>query len=438
MKGDMKDNTKDNPKDSNTDPNPMEELPHENEEESIYKDELEESVDEKAEIEYGKTAVARSAKQNMAIMAVGLLVVGLIVYMSFFRDSGPKKDVKEVSGEVSKPVSASEELSLPSIPDTPAPPPDFSLPSNKTSITSPPIPAPPPAMPATPPAAPHLQPAMPADPGPIKSSVDNQQLIQSKNSSTIMLSNGASGKDGKKSSQMYLENFIPDHTGSAQQRITKVGNMSLLIAQGKVIDTVLETPINTTYPGPVRAIVSSDVYSENGNNVLIPRGSRVIGQFTGGYSPGQTRVMVTWNRIIMPDGYDIAIDSPAVGPIGIMGVEGIIDSQIVPTMTNAILLSAINVAFTEMAANLTGSNNSSQSSSSTTAGTVTNTTNTTPTQQAIGQQATTIGSTAQSVAQQSYSTTPFITVDQGTMVSIFVNRDLLFPSDITAGKIVVK
>ena len=81
----MKDNKDENQVPS--DKNPMEEsavpLDANKNQESLYSDELEDT-DEKAEIEYGKTAVARGTKQNMVMVGGLLLVVALIVYFTFF------------------------------------------------------------------------------------------------------------------------------------------------------------------------------------------------------------------------------------------------------------------------------------------------------------------------------------------------------------------
>ncbi len=441
--GAMKDNNSDDNKAAEIplDKNPMEEpvVPPNIEQgtESLYHDELEDT-DEKAEIDYGKTAVARGSKQSMVMVGGVFLVIGLIVYFMFFKNS-TKTMPTDSDSLANRPISATEELSLPDIPNSPVPPADFSLPEDQKPKPQ----QQPPVAPSAPIIAPKQPIAIPAPQPEVPSITGNpQQGLQEKIQAPMIIggSNSKDEKEAKKNAEkMYVEDFIPAHTSSAQQKITKVGNMSLLVAQGKVIETVLETPVNTNYPGPIRAIVSSDVYSENGNNVLIPRGSRVVGQFTGSYVPGQTRVIITWDRIIMPNGYDVAVSSPAVGPIGTMGVEGVVDTQITPTITNAVLFSALNVAFADIASSMTNSGGQSSASSTTApGGVVTSTTTSTPTQQAIQQQSTTLGNTIQGLAQQSFATKPFITLDQGTLVSIFVNRDLLFPSSISNKGVVVK
>lgn len=393
--------------------------------------------DEKAEVDSGKTVVAQTAKQNMVSIIILVVIIGIIIYFSFFRHSGKEEKKQEYTAptNVTKPISASEELSLPSIPNSPPPPPQVSLPKAPT-IPSESLPAP--QLPKLPQAAPkETSSGILSGYLPTQNSYAAKQKIQTKVGAPMMLtdSNSASSSNDKKDKQLYVENFIPAHTSSAQQRVTRVGNMALLIAQGKIIDSVLETPINTNYPGPVRAVVSSDVYSENGKNILVPRGSRLVGQFSGGYTPGQTRIILTWDRIIMPNGYDIAVSSPAIGANGTAGVEGIVDTQIAPALTNAVLYSALNVSFAKIVSEVTKSNTQSQTTSTSgvpgTGSGVTTTATTTPTQQAINQQTQNLGNTTQDLAKQFTTAKPFITLDQGTLVSVFVNRDILFPKNLS-------
>lgn len=408
---------------------------------SLYHEELQDH-DEKAEIGSGKTIVAQTAKQNIVTLVILVAIIGAVIYFFFFRNSGPEEKKVDYKAPINtaKPVSAADELTLPSIPNSPPPPPEITLEQVKKQQNAPSVPIPKAPTKPTPPGYPSIPESLP-----IKNAFSEKQKIQSRLGSSIMLTNSGSGADGKgqddkNKAPLYVENFIPAHTSSAQQRVTRVGNMSLLLAQGKIIESVLETPINTNYPGPVRAIVSADVYSENGKNILVPRGSRLVGQFSGGYTPGQTRITLTWDRIIMPNGFDIAVSSPAIGSGGTAGVEGVVDTQIAPAITNAVLYSALNVTFAKIASEVTNSNNSSTTTVTpgipgTAPGT---TTNNTPTQQAITQQTQALGNTVQDLAKQFTTAKPFITLDQGTLVSVFVNRDILFPQSLSNNTRVVE
>ena len=84
-----------------------------------------------------------------------------------------------------------------------------------------------------------------------------------------------------------------------------------MITEGTVIAGVLETAINSTLPGMVRAVNAADVYSHDGSQLLIPKGSRLVGRYQADIRRGQVRVFVLWTRIIRADGLSILINSPA-------------------------------------------------------------------------------------------------------------------------------
>jgi len=113
------------------------------------------------------------------------------------------------------------------------------------------------------------------------------------------------------------------------------------VAQGTLIPAVLETAIDTDLPGYVRAVVSRDVKSFDGTKVLIPRSSRLVGQYKSGLSSGQTRAYVIWSRLIRPDGVSIALGSPAVDFSGESGLTGKVDSHFFKRFSSAVLLSVV-------------------------------------------------------------------------------------------------
>ena len=274
------------------------------------------------------------------------------------------------------------------------------------------------------------------------------QQEQAKMKSSIMLTGGGQGsnssaasgtKTGTVSTRDLTNNFTPATTSAPSSQLTAVGDMSGIIAQGKIIETVLETPINTNYPGPIRGLISRDVYSEMGSNVLIPKGSRVIGTMAGGYSAGQTRVIITWNRIIMPNGYDMQVQgSPGVDKLGMIGVEGIVDRQLWNTLGNALLISAINIALADVVQNAFNVGSQTSTVSTGTDGVQTSTNTLTPTQQSAQTSLSNLSSTFQQWLSSNFTVKPFINLDQGTIIKIFVNADLQFPSYISSGVNVVK
>lgn len=125
---------------------------------------------------------------------------------------------------------------------------------------------------------------------------------------------------------------------------TRMGDPARTIAQGSLIPAVLETAINSDLPGYARAVVTRDVRSFDGSQVLIPRSSRLIGEYKSGLADGQKRVYVTWIRLIRPDGVSIAIASPATAPSGGTGLAGQVNSHFVQRFGSAILLTVVGAA----------------------------------------------------------------------------------------------
>ncbi|USI73441.1 TrbI/VirB10 family protein [Sphingomonas morindae] len=120
-----------------------------------------------------------------------------------------------------------------------------------------------------------------------------------------------------------------------------LANPATTVTQGTLIPAVLETAIDTDLPGYVRAVVSRDVKSFDGSQVLIPRSSRLIGQYKSGLSAGQSRAYVIWSRLIRPDGASVALGSPAVDFSGTSGLAGKVNSHFMQRFGAAALLTVI-------------------------------------------------------------------------------------------------
>ena len=110
--------------------------------------------------------------------------------------------------------------------------------------------------------------------------------------------------------------------GGAPAQAKAMGNPTTTVTQGTLIPAILETAIDTNVPGYVRAVVSQDVRSFDGTKVLVPRSSRLIGQYQSGLQNGQKRAYVIWTRLIRPDGASVNLASPAIGFDGTTGLAG--------------------------------------------------------------------------------------------------------------------
>ncbi|MWV29021.1 type VI secretion protein [Erythrobacter sp. GH3-10] len=118
-------------------------------------------------------------------------------------------------------------------------------------------------------------------------------------------------------------------------------NPATTVTQGTMIPAILETAINTDVPGFVRAVVSQDVRSFDGSSVLIPRSSRLVGQYQSGLQAGQRRAYVIWQRVIRPDGVTVSLQSPATSFDGTAGLAGEVDNHFFSRFGSAMLLSVI-------------------------------------------------------------------------------------------------
>ena len=151
----------------------------------------------------------------------------------------------------------------------------------------------------------------------------------------------SSSEDGRLNPE---ERFAARISGSLTDtsRATQLRDLSRIVPQGFVIPAVLETAIDSDLPGSVRAVVSRDVRGFDGANVLIPRGSTLIGQYRSAATVGQTRAFVVWSRIITPSGVSIDVGSPATDQLGRGGLAGEADTHFFQRFGASILLSVVS------------------------------------------------------------------------------------------------
>lgn len=224
----------------------------------------------------------------------------------------------------------------------PLPLPLASLPPVRAEIIAPmPTETPPPPAPVMPPlrqtpSAPPMSAPMPADTSPIPISPPSSagRVVRADSGSPLIVDLGPG--DG-------LGNASAGASDDQAVRASIIRNRAFLVPQGSMISAVLETPIDSRRPGLVRAIVSRDGRGFDGAQVLIPRGSRLIGEAGGEVKSGQKRVLVTWTRLIRPDGVAIRIGSPAADVLGGAGIRGKVNTHFLERFGNAVLQSALTI-----------------------------------------------------------------------------------------------
>jgi type IV secretion system protein VirB10 len=93
------------------------------------------------------------------------------------------------------------------------------------------------------------------------------------------------------------------------------------VFEGDVMETVLTNRLDGSFSGPVNCMVTTNVYSHDGQRLLIPQGSRVLGEVRKVESFGQQRLAVVFHRLIMPDGFWVSLDQlPGLNQIGETGL----------------------------------------------------------------------------------------------------------------------
>lgn len=121
--------------------------------------------------------------------------------------------------------------------------------------------------------------------------------------------------------ERFLERPTDRRTVSFE-RLTGLASPAILQA-GAVIPAALITGIRSDLPGLVTAQVTQNVYdSPTGRMLLIPQGSRLIGDYDSDVAFGQSRILLAWNRLILPDGRSIVLErQPASDTRGFAGLQ---------------------------------------------------------------------------------------------------------------------
>ena len=184
---------------------------------------------------------------------------------------------------------------------------------------------------------------------------------------------------------------------------TRIEAPERTLAQGSVIQAALQTAINSDLPGNVVAVVAEPVYAFAGDAILIPKGSRLFGQYRSGIEVHQKRILVLWSRILTPDGTSMEIASVGGDQLGRSGLTGLVDTKFDERFGGAALISIIGAA-PAVAANSTEDK---------------------ITREVLEEIGSDLEDATSSVIADQISISPTIYVDQGEMVTVLVDRDVV-------------
>ncbi len=118
-----------------------------------------------------------------------------------------------------------------------------------------------------------------------------------------------------------------------------------VVQAGAVIAAAMITGLRSDLPGQVTAQVTEHVYDgPTGTTLLIPQGSRLIGQYDAQIAFGQSRALLLWNRIIFPNGRSIVLErEPAADATGYAGLQDGIDNHWGQIMRAALVSTLLSV-----------------------------------------------------------------------------------------------
>lgn len=366
-----------------------------------------------------------AARPGRVLIVLGI-VGSIIVFLLFSIFSGDEKKSGEKNKGEKRQVAAApaEQLEPPPLPEAPA------------------LPAPPP---------PDL--ATPAIPEPsqielLKPEEDNsakEQALARMRSKTVLMDggggigilNGDQDQNNEKkpinnnANVGFEANVVNSTTRAERVEATHIGEMYRTIAQGRIIHATLESTINTDLPAPIRAIVSRDTFAEAGTVAMIPKGSRLIGTYNTQIDGMQNRVYVIWTRVIRPDGVDIMINSPLVDQIGQAGIGGQVDSKFQSIFSRSVLSSVVGIGMAIGSDALSGGSATQAVGGGLGGGAqTTGDAATLATVNALNR----LGGVSDNFIQRFIGQMqPTILVDQGSVVNVFVNRDLVFPEGTVPG-----
>lgn len=219
----------------------------------------------------------------------------------------------------------------------------------------------------------------------------------------------AASQNGQDRKSAFL-NAATDNKIYASGRLQTPASPFQVLA-GTIIPAAMVTGLNSDLPGQAIATVTEPVYDTvTGKTLLIPQGSRLLGTYDAQVSYGQSRVLLVWTRLIMPDGSSIVLDRlPGADTKGFAGLEDETDNHWGKLLAGAALSTLLGIG-----AEL-GSQNSGLGGTGQQTVVVATSRSAEESVNQVGQQ----------VTRRNLNVQPTLTVRPGFPVRVIVNKDLL-------------
>lgn len=206
----------------------------------------------------------------------------------------------------------------------------------------------------------------------------------------------------------------PQAADSAKKRAPEVNvnnahGQPYVVFEGTIIDTVLANRLDGEFAGPLKVMVTNPVYSHDGQHLLIPEGTFILGdvQKVGGL--GQKRLAVTFHRLLMPDGYSVDLDQfHGLDQIGDTGLKDKVNNHYVEIFGASIALGIISGAAEATNANA-GYNESG-------------------TEAYKSGVASSLSQSSANVLDRFINIPPTITIREGHRIKVYITQDMLLPA----------
>jgi len=214
----------------------------------------------------------------------------------------------------------------------------------------------------------------------------------------------AAASDTSGDHKLTFLNEATDRQTLSPDRLADLPSPDAVLA-GSIIPAALITGLRSDLPGEITAQVTQDVFdTSTGKILLIPQGARLVGQYDAQITFGQSRALLVWNRLILPNGKSIILErQPGTDTEGYAGLEDEVDNHW-GTLFEAAALSTILSVGSE-AGTSDSENNLAQ---------------------AIRQGASqSFNQTGEQVVGRSLNVQPTITIRPGFPVNVLVTRDLV-------------
>ncbi|RXK13236.1 type IV secretion system protein VirB10 [Halarcobacter mediterraneus] len=211
----------------------------------------------------------------------------------------------------------------------------------------------------------------------------------------------------------FKDSFNPDYVGEVFQPSSasvRKFDPNFLLPKGTYIGCSLNTRLVSSIKGGISCTVSDNVYSANGNILLVERGSKITGMFKNDQmNDGVNRIFVIWQEITTPNNLVIPVFSGASDTLGGSGIEGWVNHKWMLRFGSAIMLSAVDDIFNVLAYQINDRNNTEDNNIDYTENTREN------------------AKDMASIALENFiNIKPTLYKNQGDLVGVYVNRDIDF------------